>query len=412
MKLAKYENNELIIEDKSIASLAKTYPTPFYLYSEKELLNNYHIFYNAAVDQGINKPLVCFALKANPNPTLLLSLFRAGAGADIVSGGELQRALENGCDPQKIVFSGVGKTKKEIEAALDCHPQGIYSFNVESIEELEMINACAKEQNKLARVCLRLNPQVKAKTHKHISTGYKTHKFGILKDDILKIFKNKKKFSHINFVGISVHIGSQLTNFKATKKAVKELCSLINETNHKFEFLDVGGGLGVDYTKSDEVPTANDYMKEVYSTIKKQLASDNQDARVVFEPGRFIAASAGLFITQVIRTKKSEDCFFAIVDGGMNDFVRTSLYGAYHEINPIVKKKGKKIPAEIVGPICETSDSFASHYKIQKLHTGDLLAVMDAGAYGHSMSSHYNLRTRPKEIVLTCEGEEKLFTYE
>ncbi len=411
MKVLEYKKNELVIGTKKITELATRYPTPFYLYAEKEILDNYDSFYQAALEQKIERPLVCFALKANPNPSLLLSLFKAGAGADIVSVGELRRALENGCDPQKIVFSGVGKTQMEIEGALDCHPKGIYSFNVESIEELQMINDCAAKLKKTARVCFRLNPQVHAKTHKHISTGFKTHKFGILKNDVLKIFKKKIQFPNVHIVGLSVHIGSQLTCLKATKKAVKEVCQLMNETKHQFEFIDVGGGLGVDYHKDGEFRSADEYMQDIQKTLAKNIDERNQNIRVVFEPGRFIAASAGLFITKVVRTKKSEDCFFAVVDGGMNDFVRTSLYEAYHEIKPVCKSKSKKVKTEIVGPICETSDSFATQYKIQKLKTDDLLVVMDTGAYGHSMSSTYNLRSRPKEVVILSDGSEKLFEY-
>ena len=410
MSLLDYRHQKLFYDSVSIHDLAAEYATPFYLYSETALINQYKLFSQAAFEHQISNPLICFALKANPNPYLLESLFRAGAGADIVSGGELQRALQKGCDPQKIVFSGVGKTASEIAFALSCHERGIYSFNVESREELDMIDSIARQKNKRARVAFRLNPQVNAKTHKYISTGYKTHKFGLLKEDIIEILKTYERYSHIDLVGLSVHIGSQLTEFKATRKAVKELCWLAKQIPFELEFIDVGGGLGVDYHRKKKKSYLDLYMKNVASVIHEEL-DGKKKLRVLFEPGRFIAASAGVFITKVIRTKSSGRAFFAIVDGGMNDFVRTSLYGAYHHIIPCSQERRKIVPTEIVGPICETSDSFASKYKIQTLEPGELIAVLDVGAYGHSMSSTYNLRRRPKELTLTTHGEVILHEY-
>lgn len=398
-----YHENQLYFDDVPINELVNDYPTPFYLYSETAILENYKNFYSAAIRNKIQNPLVCFALKANPNPYLLESLFRAGAGADIVSGGELQRALQAGCSPDKIVFSGVGKTREEIEFAIKCSPQGIYSFNVESEDELIMINDVARANNCIARVAIRLNPKVNAKTHKYISTGYKTHKFGILKDDVFKLMGNIQHMNHIKLCGLSIHIGSQLIDLKATKKAIQEICTLANTLNIELEFLDLGGGLGVDYKKKNNTPSADKYMAEVFESLAEHLTVPIP--RILFEPGRFICASAGIFITKVIRTKMSEKTYFAIVDGGMNDFVRTSLYGAYHEIIPIKVNEEKKIPTEIVGPICETSDMFASKFKIQKLKAEDYIAVLDVGAYGHSMSSTYNLRKRPKELTLSTHGE-------
>ncbi|MBK27028.1 MAG: diaminopimelate decarboxylase [Halobacteriovorax sp.] len=402
-----YKKGKLHFDNIPLETIAGKVKTPFYLYSEKTLLQNYNHFLESANKAMICEPLICFALKANPNLKLLKSLAKNGAGADIVSGGELKRALDAGIKASKIVFSGVGKTKEEIIKGIKA---GIYSFNVESIEELEQINLEAKKLKKRARVAFRLNPKVHAKTHKHISTGFKTHKFGILKSDILKAVKNKKYWTHTDLVGLSMHIGSQLTCLKATKKAVKELGLLANEVNRPLEFLDVGGGLGVDYGPEEKknFSTPYEYMslisKELQSSFYKNYAFDNQ-TRIVFEPGRVIAARAGAFITKVIRTKKSEDCFFAIVDGGMNDFVRTSLYGAYHEILTEKKGAGKKVKTDIVGPICETADCFGTGRSLPRLNPGDLISVGDVGAYGFSMASHYNMRELPKEIIVSSKGK-------
>ncbi len=396
----------LHIDGVSINEIAQKLKTPFYIYSETTLSDNYLKFKDAAIQNEINNPLICFALKSNPNKKVVRSLAKLGAGADIVSGGELRRSLECGICPQKIVFSGVGKTEEEINLALKSHKSGIYSFNVESFEELELINKLAAKAKKTARVALRLNPQVQVKTHKHISTGFKTHKFGLLREDILKNLKQSKYWSHTSLVGLSIHIGSQLTCLKATDKAIKELCQLALETGKTFEFFDVGGGLGVDYERTKDKPNCSDYMKLVSNALKKYYHSKTDDRpRIVFEPGRVISATAGHFITKVIRTKTSGDCFFAIVDGGMNDFVRTSLYGAYHEIIPIQKSKRKVVSTDIVGPICETADCFGSGIMLPKLMANDIISVSDVGAYGYSMSSNYNMRDKPREFFISKKGK-------
>ena len=403
----RYKNGKLHFDNIPLSSIAGKVKTPFYLYSEKTLIENYNLFLGAAKKAKIQEPLICFALKANPNLKLLKTLAKEGAGADIVSQGELKRALDAGIKASKIVFSGVGKTEEEIIKGIKA---GIYSFNVESIEELELINKQAKKLKKKARVAFRLNPKVHAKTHKHISTGFKTHKFGILKSDILKAVKNKKLWTHTYLVGLSMHIGSQLTCLKATKKAVKELGTLACEVKAPLEFLDVGGGLGVDYGPEEKkkFSTPKEYMSlisnELQKSFYKKYEFDNSP-RVVFEPGRVIAARAGVFITSVVRTKKSEDCHFAIVDGGMNDFVRTSLYGAYHEILTEKKTSGKKRKTDIVGPICETADCFGTARSLPTLKSGDLISVADVGAYGFSMASHYNMRKLPKEVVVSLKGK-------
>lgn len=410
MNELKYKNKNLEFSQIDVASLAKNHRTPFYLYSEEVLKKNYLEFFEGAVKAGLKKPLVCFALKSNPNLELLKILASLGSGADIVSGGELKRALKAGIDPQKIVFSGVGKTEEEIKFALKTSKKGIYSFNVESLEELELINHCAKKLKRTARICFRLNPVVQPKTHKYISTGNKTHKFGLLEKDILSSLKKSNLWSHSKLVGLSIHIGSQLLDLKATKLAVKRLSEVALNTKAPLEFLDVGGGLGVDYHPDDKLsaPSIDTYMNVIADTLQKNFFSKSEfTPRVVFEPGRRIVARAGIFVMSVLRNKVSEDNHFVIVDGGMNDFVRPSLYGAYHGLLPVKEGKSKK-PCHVVGPICETSDCFGSDRMLPPMKSGDLLVLEDTGAYGYSMGSNYNLRGRPTELLVKKNKKVKI----
>ncbi len=397
-----YKRNKLFLDNHCINSITKHIKTPFYLYSVKALESNYLNFYNEALENQIKDPLICYALKANSNIHLLRRLKRMGAGADIVSGGELKQALKAKISPQKIVFSGVGKSEEEIKLALNCHKNGIYSFNVESIEELEMIGDVAKTLKKKARVALRLNPQVNVKTHKHISTGGRSHKFGILKDDIEKALRRKKLWTHIDLVGMSMHIGSQLTCLKATEKALNELSKICLNINHDLEFLDVGGGLGVPYSEDQTLCSLQEYMSLIKKVLNKHFI---EIPRVVFEPGRYIVANCGLLVTEVIRTKQSAHNKFIIVDGGMNDFVRSSLYGAYHHVLPISKRNGKLSSCHVVGPICETADSFASDRELPLLKSKDRICIGDVGAYGHTMSSTYNMREKVKEYIIGLDGK-------
>ncbi len=397
-----YKNKKLHFSNLDLSKVARDYKTPFYLYSEDVLVENYTTFYQGAKAAGLRKPLVCFALKSNPNRELLRTLAKLDSGADIVSGGELRRALEAGIPAEKIVFSGVGKTEEEITYALGVSKKGIYSFNVESLEELELINRCAKKLGKLARICFRLNPVVEALTHKHISTGNKTHKFGLLEKDILASLRQKRLWSHSELVGLSIHIGSQLLDLRATKKAIAVLSSVALKTKLPLEFLDVGGGLGVDYHPDEtrKLPTIEEYMGIVAGTLEKEFyAKTEHRPRVVFEPGRRIIAKAGIFVMKVLRNKVSEKNLFVIVDGGMNDFMRPSLYEAYHGLVPVKESRATKL-SHVVGPICETSDCFGSNRLMPPLKSGDLLVLKDAGAYGYSMGSNYNLRGRPLELLI------------
>lgn len=402
MKHVDYKKKKLHFHQTDIATVAKQHKTPFFLYSEEILSKNYLDFYGGAINAGLINPLVCFAMKSNPNKELVKILGSLGSGADIVSGGELKRALEAGISPDKIVFSGVGKTEEEILFALKVSKNGIFSFNVESLEELELINICAKKTKRIARVCFRLNPVVQPKTHKYISTGNKTHKFGLLEADVFHSLGQKKYWSHTKLVGLSVHIGSQLLDLKATKKAVVKLCEVALKTEQPLEFLDVGGGLGVDYhpDESRKLPMISDYMRIIAETLNKNFyAKSDLRPRVVFEPGRRIIAKAGIFVMKVLRNKVSENNHFVIVDGGMNDFMRPSLYGAYHGLMPVKEGKATE-PCHIVGPICETTDCFGSNRLMPPLANGDLLVLLDTGAYGFSMGSNYNLRGRPLELLI------------
>lgn len=404
-----FKSNKLHFLKTNLEKLTATYKTPFFVYSEEILNRNFLEFNDGAKEAGLINPLICFALKSNSNREVIKKLAKLGSGADIVSVGELKRAIECGIKPDKIVFSGVGKTEDEIIYALKLRPQ-LNSFNVESIEELELINSCAKKLKQNARICFRLNPVVNPKTHKYISTGNKTHKFGLLEKDVFAALDNKTLWTHSKLVGLSIHIGSQLLDLKASKKAIQKLSEIALKTKANLEFLDVGGGLGVNYhpDEASRLPSIETYMKMVSSTLNKHFYSKSDlKPRVVFEPGRRIVAKAGIFVMKVLRNKVSEDNHFVIVDGGMNDFMRPSLYGAYHELIPF-KKAPATVPSHIVGPICETSDCFGSNRMMPPLKSGDYIVIADTGAYGYSMGSNYNLRGRPLELLIETSGKIKV----
>lgn len=404
-----FKSNKLHFLKTNLEKLTSVHKTPFFVYSEEVLNRNFLEFFNGAKNAGLINPLVCFALKSNSNKEIVKRLAKLGSGADIVSVGELKRAIECGVSPDKIVFSGVGKTEEEIVYALNLKPH-LNSFNVESIEELELINTCAKKLKKTARICFRLNPVVKPKTHKFISTGNKTHKFGLLEKDVFTALNNKKLWTNSKLVGLSIHIGSQLLDLKASKKAIQRLSEIALKTNAPLEFLDVGGGLGVNYhpDESARLPSIETYMKMVATSLNKHFYSKTDlRPRIVFEPGRRIVAKAGIFVMKVLRNKVSEENHFVIVDGGMNDFMRPSLYGAYHELIPL-KKAHATVPSHIVGPICETSDCFGSNRMLPPLKSGDYLVIADTGAYGYSMGSNYNLRGRPLELLIETSGKIKV----
>lgn len=397
-----YKKNKLTFDGLNIEVIAKNKKTPFYLYSKKTIKYYFEYFCKEAKKAKINDPLVCYAVKANTNSDVLKILKSMGAGADVVSMGEMKKAINAGISPQKIVFSGVGKTEEEIQYALNTHKNGIYSFNVESIEELEMINSIAKKSKKIARVAFRLNPKVNVKTHKHIATGNKTHKFGILKEDIIDVLTIDHLWTNTVLVGLSIHIGSQLTEMKATVDAIKELSKLALEINQNLEFLDVGGGLGIDYTEEDrkKLTSIENYMQIVSTALTTHFFSKTeQKPRIVFEPGRILVGKMGVLVSRVVRTKLSDGRHFTIIDAGMNDLIRPALYEAHHEIYAINNHKNK-IESDIVGPICETSDCFGEGRKIPSMSAQDLLVIDNAGAYGHTMASRYNERETAKEYLI------------
>lgn len=405
-----YQSKELTLDGVSLSKVAKNHATPFFVYSQHALLKNFQEFFGEAQMAGLQNPLVCFALKSNPNRELLKLLAHEGCGADIVSGGELKRALEAGIPADRIVFSGVGKTEEEIELALN---KGVFSFNVESIEELELINTVGARLKREARICFRLNPIVKAKTHKFISTGNKTHKFGLIGPDILKAAKNAKLWKNARLVGLSIHIGSQLLDLKATDRAIRIMGELARKLPSTLEFLDVGGGLGVAYHPDEvkKLPTIASYMQLVAKALHESYYRHFKTmpaTRVVFEPGRRIIANTGVLVMKVLRQKISDNQRFVILDGGMNDFMRPAVYEAYHELLPVKKPAGsKKLDTHVVGPICESTDCFG-HRMMPPVKSGDLMVLADAGAYGYSMGSNYNLRGRPVELLLTTSQEVKI----
>lgn len=397
-----YKNNQLLFDGKKIQTLALKRKTPFYLYSKKTLVHYFNHFTNSAKRYDIPSPLVCYALKANSNLDVLKILQKLGSGADVVSGGELKKAIKAGIAPEKIVFSGVAKTAEEIKLALRSGKKGIYSFNVESIEELALINQIAGQIKKRARVAFRLNPKVNAKTHKHISTGNKTHKFGLLREDILEALSVKEFWTNTTLVGLSIHIGSQLTELKATVLAIKELSKLALEIPTPLEFLDVGGGLGIDYTKEEKIKLASidHYMETVAMALNDFYYSQTEHCpRIVFEPGRILVGKMGVIISRVVRTKMSDQNHFTIIDAGMNDLIRPALYEAYHEVLPVSLSENL-ISTDIVGPICETSDCFGTKRKMPKLNAGELVVIDNAGAYGRTMASSYNEREIAKEFLV------------
>lgn len=386
-------DNVLHIDGVSIDKLTQNHKTPFYLYSKNQLQRNLNFYKEAIADSSMSKTLICFALKANNHPDILRFIAQAGLGADVVSGGELNHAIAHGIPAHKIVFSGVGKTTDEIENGIRL---GIKSFNVESIDELEEINNMAKELGMKANIAIRYNPEVKARTHHFISTGYKTHKFGLLEKDLSYLVNNMKTYKYCTLKGLAIHIGSQLTDLSATNEAVHKMCKLAKNIP-ELEFLDVGGGLGVSYHPDDKAPLVFDYI----DGISQIISSHGLDhIEIVFEPGRRLVATTSVLISQVLRLKESDGHNFIILDAGMNDFARPSLYSAYHKVEQTHKKLNKPLLADVVGPICESTDCFGTNREFNNLNKGDYVMIWDTGAYGRTMASNYNMRPATEEIFI------------
>ncbi|MEW6439648.1 MAG: diaminopimelate decarboxylase [bacterium] len=385
-----YRDGNLHGEGVPLETIAREVGTPFYCYSLATLRRHFEVF-----EQPFEKVphLVCFSMKANSNLALLRVFLNLGGGLDVVSGGELYRALKAGCDPAKIVFSGVGKSAAEMEAALAA---GILMFNVESEQELERLNAVAGKAGRKAPVALRVNPDIDARTHPYISTGLKKNKFGIRIEESLRTYELARSLEHVEPVGVHCHIGSQLLDTKPFVDAlqrVKALVRTLREQAFDIRYLDLGGGLGITYNE-ETPPHPAEYAKALV-----EEAAD-LGCTFILEPGRVLVGNAGILVTQVQYIKKSPEKTFVIVDSAMNDCIRPSLYGAYQAIWPIRRRNGEEIRADVVGPICESGDFLAKDRLIPSLEPGDLVAVMSAGAYGFSMSSNYNSRPRVAEVLV------------
>ncbi len=385
-----FKNGELYCEDVRVAQIAEAVGTPCYIYSHHTLVDHFTKIQKAFAPI---QPLICFAMKANDNLAVVKTLVNLGAGVDIVSLGELKKALMAGVNPQKIVFASVGKTEEEITEALKA---GILFFNVESLPELEEIHRVAQKLNQKARVALRINPEVQASTHQHISTGTLEKKFGIDLKTARKILKSQAQYPFLQFKGLHIHIGSQITTSRPFIKSIKkviEFLEVLKKDKINLEYLDIGGGLGIIY-KDEKPQTAQDYADAILPYLKKI------GLKIVMEPGRFIVGNAGILVTKVLYLKDNGFKKFLIVDAGMNDLIRPSLYDAYHEIVPVKATKARKIEVDVVGPICESGDFFAHDRMLPKLNNGDFLAVMSAGAYGYVMASNYNVRGRGPEVMV------------
>jgi diaminopimelate decarboxylase len=390
----KFKNNYLYCEQVKVEDLARKYGTPLYVYSYHTLLDHFMKLRNAFVQVF---PLICYSVKANSNLAILRALVEKGAGLDIISGGELFRALKAGCPPQKIVYASVGKTDKEIEEAIKA---GILFFNVESLPELENIDRIAKKLNKVTNVAIRLNPDVEPTTHKFITTGKITNKFGIDLKTAYNILIYHRNFSHLKICGLHIHIGSQITEGSSFVAAIKKVVMFINALKKEgidIQYLNIGGGLGIIY--DNETPqTALAYARKVVPLLKET------GLKVIMEPGRFIVGNSGILVTKVLYVKSTPKKKFVIIDAGMNDLIRPSLYGAYHKIVPLKVSGVRRQVSEkvdIVGPICESADFFAKGRQMPKVKEGDYLAIMSSGAYGFSMSSNYNSRRRPEEVMVS-----------
>lgn len=386
----KYKGKDFYCERVKIADLAREHGTPLYVYSYHTLIDHFLKLQNAF--RGVD-PLICYSVKANSNLAILKALVEKGAGLDIVSGGELFRALQAGCPARKIVYASVGKTGIEIEEALRA---GILFFNVESLPELENINRIAQNLQKKARVALRINPDVEPTTHKYITTGRLTNKFGIDFQSAYQILMMRNALDNVDISGLHIHIGSQITESAPYIAAITKMVSFIEDLKRKsigIECLNIGGGLGIIY--ADEKPqTAASFADKVIPLLKRS------GLKIIMEPGRFIAGQSGILAARVLYVKKTPLKKFIIVDAGMNDLIRPALYEAYHEIMPLTKISGACEKADVVGPICESGDFLAKERRMPKVGEGDYLAVRTAGAYGFSMSSNYNSRLRAAEVMV------------
>ena len=384
-----YRGNKLSVENKYVLKIAKNNQTPFYLYSAKAIKDNFEQF--CRVFKKIN-PLICFSVKSNSNPKILRILKGLGAGADVVSGGELLKVLNAGISPKKIVFSGVGKSTDELKMAIK---RKILLINAESYSEIALINKLSKSSKRKTSIGLRLNPDIDAKTLGKISTGRAEDKFGLSRKKLLEVCKNLKEFKHIELNSLSVHIGSQILTDVPFKKTLKVIEEIIRKTKTHFKFIDLGGGFGISYSSKEKRIKLDKYSNLVDKFKKKY------NCNIIFEPGRAIIGNTGILVSKIQYIKNSNSKSFVIIDAGMNDFMRPALYGAYHSIVPLIKSKGRSMKnLEFVGPICETSCKFSSYKKYYKIKEEDYVAILDVGAYGSVLSSNYNTKPLPAEILI------------
>jgi diaminopimelate decarboxylase len=403
-----YRDGHLFCEEFDVAVAAERFGTPLYLYSAGTILDHYGRLDEALA--GLDH-LICYAVKANSNRAILRLLRDAGAGFDIVSGGELFRALKAGADPRKCTFAGVGKSREEIEYALEL---GVYSFNIESEAELDYINQIASAKNQRAPIALRVNPDVEAQTHQYISTGKSENKFGIALERAAQVYERASKMPAITVRGVQTHIGSQITEAAPFVAAIEKLAPLVSELKSKYaiEFFSVGGGLGIVYESSVASGSVDWWTSQRSHPLTIQQYVDailppltRLGLRILLEPGRLLVGNAGILLTRVCSIKETTQKKFAIIDAGMNDLIRPALYGSYHEIVPVEDSsssmsKDKTVKMDIVGPVCESGDFFAQDREMPELRAGDLLAVMSAGAYGFVMASNYNSRPLPAEALV------------
>jgi diaminopimelate decarboxylase len=385
-----YPEDNLFCEEVPVEKIAREVGTPFYLYSHRTLRRHFQVF-DAAFAEVPH--IVCFAVKANSNTAILRIFVREGGGMDLVSGGELYRALKAGADPAKIVYSGVGKREDEIDYALKT---GILMFNVESEQELEKINERAQALGVRAGIGLRVNPDVDPQTHPHISTGLRENKFGIDVEGALTAYKRAANLKNLEIKGVSCHIGSQVTKISPFIDALGRLKELIRQLRGEriaIRYLDLGGGLGITYDQ-EAPPPPKEYARAIID------ASRDMACTFIFEPGREIVGNAGILVARVLYTKENKGKKFIIVDAGMNDLIRPSLYGSFQQIQPVIRSEREEITADVVGPICESGDFLAKGRRMPAVERDELIAVMSAGAYGFSMSSNYNSRPRIPEILV------------
>ena len=389
MQNLRYVGKNLFIEKLSIKNILKKQKTPFYIYSENQIITNFLKFKNTFKKTN---PLICFAAKSNSNLNILKVLGKLGAGADVVSGGELLKALKAGIKAKKIVFSGVGKTEEELKIAIN---KNILLINCESESEAKLVNSLAKKLRKKVSIGFRLNPNVDAKTHKNISTGKAENKFGLSIKSFKIFLKTINSLKNIKLDALSVHIGSQILNDAPFKKTLSVMSKLIKELRLNLKYVDLGGGFGINYTNKEKPINLNKYSKLVENFSKKL------DCKIIFEPGRSIIGNTGLLISKVQFIKKGANKNFIILDAGMNDFMRPALYDAFHQIIPVSKNSAKsKGKIEFVGPICESTCKFGIYKNYQKINENDFIAITNVGAYGSSLSSNYNTRPLIAEILI------------